>query len=148
MDLIRRRNRAGGPLGRLHNEMDELFGRFFEDWPFAGSRADAWWPALDIAEHDDGFVLKVELPGVKADDIEVSVVNNVLTISGVKKEAAEKEGENYYHVERRHGSFRREVQLPGSVDPDKVEATFRDGVLRVNLTKTETAKARRIEIKQ
>jgi len=149
MDIVRRR-KAGGPLGHLRDEMDDLFGRFFEDWgwPLARAERGTWWPATDIAEHADAVVLKAELPGMKSDDIEISVVNNTLTISGEKKESAEEKSENYYHVERRYGTFRREIALPPGVDPDKVEAGYRDGVLTVTIPKTEKAKPKRIEIKK
>jgi len=85
---------------------------------------------------------------MKSDEIEISVVNNTLTITGEKKEAAEEKGENYYHVRRRYGTFRRDIALPPGVDPDKVEATYRDGVLTVTVPKTEKAKAKRIEVKK
>ena len=148
MDTVRRRR--GGPLGRLRDEADDLFGRLFDDWgwPLARSERGAWWPALDIAEHEDVIVVKAELPGMTGDDIEISVTNNVLSISGEKKELTEEKEENYYHVERRYGQFRRDVNLPTDVDAEKVEATYRDGVLTVKVPKSEKAKPRRIEIKK
>jgi HSP20 family protein len=147
MAIVRRRGGPGGPLWRLRDEMNDLFGRFFEDWPLAGTRQETWWPVLDIAEHEDAVVVNAELPGLKSDEIDISVQNNVLTISGQKKESKEEKGEEYYHVERRFGSFRRDVTLPASVDADKVEASYRDGVLTITLPKTEQAKPKRIEVK-
>jgi len=150
MDIVRRKGRTGGPLGKLHDEMDDLFGRFFEDWgwPLARAHRGAWWPAIDIADKDDAIVVKAELPGLKSEDIEISVSDNVLTISGEKKESTEEKGENFYHVERRYGTFHRDIALPAGVDADKVDAAYRDGVLTVKVPKTEKAKPRRVEIKK
>jgi HSP20 family protein len=130
--------------------MDDLFGRFFEDWdwPLAKTQRGTWWPVIDVAESNDAVIVKAELPGMKSDDIEISVVNNVLTISGEKKESTEEKGESYCHMERRYGSFRRDISVPQGVDPDKVEANYRDGVLIITLPKTEKAKPKRIEVKE
>ncbi|MGC9453615.1 MAG: Hsp20/alpha crystallin family protein [Phycisphaerae bacterium] len=149
MALVRRRNQQqAAPLARLQDEVNDLFGRFFDDWPLAGlSRAGSWFPALDISEREDSVVVQAEIPGMKRDDIDISVQDNHLTISGEKKESEEhKEGE-YYHSERRYGTFRREIPLPAGVDADNVDATYRDGVLTVTLPKSEEAKPRKIEIK-
>ncbi|KPK78878.1 MAG: hypothetical protein AMJ81_14660 [Phycisphaerae bacterium SM23_33] len=147
MAIVRRRGGSGGPLYRLRDEMNDLFGRFFEDWPLAGTRQETWWPALDIVEHDDAVVVKADLPGLKTEDIDISVQNNVLTISGEKKESKEEKGESYYHVERRFGSFHRDMTLPAGVDADKVQASYHDGVLTITLPKTEQAKPKRIQVK-
>jgi len=129
--------------------MDDLFGRFFGDWPLASWSGGAeWWPAIDVAEHDDKVIVRAELPGVTADDLDISVLDNTLTISGEKKETKEDKGENYYHAERRYGAFRRVVQLPAAVDPEKVEARCRDGVLTLELPKDRAAMPRRIEVKK
>ncbi|MHC4715711.1 MAG: Hsp20/alpha crystallin family protein [Planctomycetota bacterium] len=147
MDIVRRRRKRGEPLARLHEDMDDLFGRFLEDWPFAPTRRETLWPALDVADEEDKVLVRIELPGVDVKDIDISVVNNTLTLAGEKKEEAEEEGEHFWQAERRYGSFRRDVILPSGVDPDKVEAAYHDGVLTITLPKTEKAKARRIEIK-
>jgi HSP20 family protein len=148
MALVRRRDRQGAPLTRLQDEMNDLFGRFFEDWPLAGlTRTGSWWPALDISERDDAVVLQAEVPGMKPEDIDISVQNNHLTLSGEKKETDERKEGEFYHSERRYGTFRREIALPSGVDADKVEAKYRDGVLTVTLPKSEEAKPRKIEVK-
>jgi len=147
MDLVRRRGTRGGTLSRLQDEMNDLFGRFFEGWPLATGEG-AWWPALDVADKDDKVIVKAELPGVTNEDIDVSVHGDVLTISGEKKASTEDSGEGYYHAERRYGSFRREVRLPSAVDTEKVEATFRDGVLTITLPKDQQALPKRIEVKK
>lgn len=145
MNLVPFRRANGGTLRRLHDEMDGLFNRFFDWDPQAGDRG--WMPALDLAEREDALVVKAELPGMSKDDIDISVQGNVLTISGEKKDSTEEKKDEYYHVERRHGYFRRDITLSSEVDAEKIEATYHDGVLTVTLPKSEQAKPRRIEVK-
>jgi len=149
MNMVKRNNRSDRSLSRFHEEMNDLFNGMFRDW----SRSDltsaygGWWPAIDVSEQDDSISIKAELPGVKSEDVEVSVHDGMLTISGEKKADSNDGGEGYCHCERRYGVFRRDIQLPAGADPDKVEAACRDGVLTVTVPKTEKAKARRIEVK-
>ncbi|MBN1553991.1 MAG: Hsp20/alpha crystallin family protein [Phycisphaerae bacterium] len=149
MNLVKRRNDSTRPLARLRDEMDDLFGRFFDDWDIPGlaPMRGGWLPSMEISEQEDKILVKAELPGVTSKDIDVSVRNNVLTITGEKKEQTEDKGEGYYRSERRYGSFRRDIQLPSGIDEGKVEAACKDGVLTVTLPKSEQAKARRIEVK-
>jgi len=139
------RGRNNG-LSRLHNEMDDLFDGFFRglDRPFAGYKA---WPAIDVAEEEDAIVVRAEVPGCKAEDIEISVFNNTLTISGEKKLTEEKKEKGYYHVESTYGSFRRELTLPTDVENAKVEAACKDGVLSITLPKAEKSKAVKVKVK-
>jgi HSP20 family protein len=124
--------------------MDDLFDSFFRgmDRPFSGYKA---WPAIDVAEEKDTIVVRAEVPGCKAEDIDISVYGNKLTISGEKKLGEEKKEKGYYHVESTYGSFRRELTLPTDVDQNKVEAVCKDGVLSVTLPKA--AKARTVKVK-
>ena len=145
MNMVPFRNRSTG-LGRLQSEMNNLFGRFFDDFS-GGEYLSEWAPALDIAEREDAVVVKAELPGLSADDIDISVEGNTLSISGEKKAKAENQGENYYHVERRYGRFRRDLVLPATVDSGHIAAEHRDGVLTITLPKSEKAKPRKIEVK-
>jgi len=147
MALVPMKRRRVPTLATFHEAMDELFNRFFEgpEWPLSGGTS---WPAVDLVEREDSIVVRAELPGMKADDIELQVRNNVLTISGEKVEITEDKGENYYHVESRHGSFNRGITLPSEVDAEKIEAVYKDGVLTITLPKVEKAKARRIDIKE
>jgi len=138
--------RERSPLARLHREMDELFRNFFGDWEGALLQP-ATWPALDIAEDENNITVSAEVPGCKAEDIDISVKGNLLTISGEKKEQTEKKEKGYYHVERSYGTFRRDVQLPTEVDPNKIEATYKDGVLTITLPKAEQAKAIKVKVK-
>jgi len=139
-----RKNRNG--LARLHNEMDDLFDGFFRglERPFAGYKA---WPAIDVAEEENAIVVRAEVAGCKADDIDISVYGNTLTISGEKKSEEEKKEKGYYHVESTYGSFRREITLPTDVDAGKIDAVCKDGVLSITLPKAATAKAVKVKVK-
>ncbi|MDO8578993.1 MAG: Hsp20/alpha crystallin family protein [Dehalococcoidales bacterium] len=112
--------------------------------PSDGERG--WTPALDIFEKDDRFVVKAELPGMKEDDIDVSVVGDTLTIKGEKKTEEEIDEEDYYHMERTYGSFLRSISLPSNVNADKIEAKYEDGVLEVSLPKIAEVKPKRVKV--
>jgi len=143
---------AGPSLGQFHDEIDRMFQRFFEE-PWAGAtprrpeEAPIWAPAMDIEETDGEITLRAEIPGVSADDIEISVADDILTISGEKKEETEREEKNFHVTERRFGSFRRSVQLPASVDRENVEAEFDNGVLNVTLKKSTVEPRKTIPVK-
>ena len=145
MDLVPYRRGSG--LARLQDEMDDLFGRFFGHHGLMAPDRGAYWPPLEVAEGKESITVKAELPGMQADDINISVQGNTLSITGEKKEEAEEQREGYYRSERRFGSFRRDMVLPGDADTDKVEAAYKDGVLTVTLPKTEQAKAKIVEVK-
>jgi HSP20 family protein len=143
---LRRKERQPDALARIHDEMDELFGDFLQNWdlPFV-SRGQ--WPVLDIAENENEFIVKAEVPGCKAEDIDISVDKNRLTISGEKKQEEEQKSKNYYHLERSYGSFRREINLGCDVDANKIDATYKDGILNIRLPKTEKTKPVKVKIK-
>lgn len=144
---VRKTERGRNELARLHDEMDELLGSFFGglEWPSFGR---ATWPAIDIADRENDILVKAEVPGCKAGDIDISVHGNVLTISGEKKEEEEKTGKGYYHVERSWGTFRRDLHLPSDVEPGKIEAVYKDGVLSITMPKAEKSKAVKVKIKE
>ena len=141
--ILRTRNNG---LTRFHNEMDDLFDCFFRglDRPFAGHKA---WPAIDVVEEDNAIVIRAEVPGCKAEDIDISVFKNKLTIGGEKKLAEEKKEKGYYHIESSHGSFKRELTLPADVDPKKIDAECKDGVLSIILPKAAKSKAVKVKVK-
>ena len=146
MDLVQWR--PFREVARLRNEMDRLWDDYFGP----GRRAlqpleEAWLPAVDVAESPDKITVKAEIPGMEAKDIEISMVGDTLTIKGEKKAEREQKEENYHLVERSYGSFSRAMKLPALVDPDKVEATYKNGVLTVALPKKEEVKPKAIEIK-
>ena len=104
-------------------------------------------PSIDIFEEGDNIVVKAELPGMKKENIEVSVTDHRMRISGEKKREEKVEKKNYYWEERSYGSFSRSFQLPSEVDTDKVEAKFKDGILEVRIPKTEEAKSKEKKVK-
>jgi HSP20 family protein len=126
--------------------MDDLFDSFFRglEKPFAGYKA---WPTIDVAEEENAITVRAEVPGCKAEDVEISVYGNTLTISGEKKFEEEKKEKGYYHVESTYGSFRRELALPTDVDASKIDAVCKDGVLSITLPKAATAKAVKVKVK-
>jgi HSP20 family protein len=134
-----------GALARLEREMDAMFDRF-PAWPW-GDREPGWAPAVDMVDHDDEIVLRADLPGLDEKDVEVTVQDGTLAIRGERKEEKEEKKQDYYYSERCYGAFARTLALPASVEPEKVKATFKKGVLEVHLPKTKAAKAKKIEIK-
>jgi HSP20 family protein len=146
MTLVPIHKSRNNGLATLHHEMDDLFDSFFRglDRPFAGYKT---WPAIDVAEEDNAIVVRAEVPGCKAEDIDISVFGNRLTISGEKKLTEEKKEKGYYHVESSYGSFRRELTLPTDVDQEKIDAVCKDGVLSITLPKAEKSKAVKVKVK-
>jgi HSP20 family protein len=114
---------------------------------FGRERQTPWMPATDVYETEDEVVVTVELPGIEAEDVEVSVEDSTLSISGARELSDEVEREHYHRIERRYGSFRRSIALPPQADTGKVDARFADGVLTIEVPKVEKATSRTIEIK-
>lgn len=132
----------------IQREINRMFNSFFRSEEEGDSLANAAWnPAVDIAEQDEEYVVKVELPGVSKDEVKIVVQENMLTIRGEKKQEKESKGSNYHRAERSYGAFQRSFALPSTVKGEKIEATFKDGVLSVSLPKAEEAKQREIEVK-
>ena len=102
---------------------------------------------MDIAEDDKAVTVRAEVPGCKAEDIDISLHENTLTISGEKKSEHETKEKGYYHVESSYGTFRREMTLPSDVDRSKIDATCKDGVLTITLPKAARSKAVKIKVK-
>ncbi|MBN2590979.1 MAG: Hsp20/alpha crystallin family protein [Sedimentisphaerales bacterium] len=146
MTLVPYIKQSRNPLTTLHNEMDDLFDSFFRglDKPFAGYKT---WPAIDVAEDGDSIHVRAEVPGCNAEDIDISVYGNTLTISGEKKLKEEKKEKGYYHIESSYGTFRREITLPTDVDSGKVDATCKEGVLSITMPKAAKAKAVKVKVK-
>ena len=138
---------APAELNRLRREIDRLFEEPFSFLAPSTSFFEGWTPAVDVYEDNDKYVVKAELPGMKKEDIDVSLDGNTLTISGERKQEEEKkEGENY-RSERFFGRFQRSITLPTAVQANKIEATYKDGVLNVTLPKAEEAKPKQIQVK-
>lgn len=135
-------------VGTLQDEVERLFRTMVSGLGGdAATSAGAWSPALDVEETEDNFILYVELPGVRAEDVEVSLEENVLTISGERTFYSERDTDTFRRVERRFGRFHRAIRLPDRVDGSNVEATYDNGLLTVSVPKAEEAKPRRIEVR-
>ena len=133
-------------LVSLRDAMDRLFEESFvrmRGWP---SVLGAEALALDMYETPESVVVKTAVPGVKPEDINITITGDVLTIKGEAKTEEELEKANYIRQERRYGSFQRRVQLPASLLPDKAEAKFEDGVLTLTIPKSEEAKPKTIKV--
>lgn len=135
-------------LRNLQEEVNRLFtgnvGRSFDD---EGIARGSWSPSVDIYENKDQIVLEAELPGMKREDFDLSVENNIITLRGERHFLKKDETDNYHRVERAYGSFTRSFTLPNTVSGEGASADYRNGVLRVTLPKREETKARRIEVK-
>jgi HSP20 family protein len=128
--------------------MDRLWDDFFGPGRKALRPMEMEWaPAVDVSETADQVVIKAEVPGMEAKDIDISLAGDVLTIKGEKKSEREEKKENYHLVERTYGSFSRSLKLPTAVDADKIEASYKQGVLTVSCPKKEEVKPKAIEIK-
>ncbi len=135
-------------VSRLRREMDRLWDDFFGPGRKALRPMEMEWaPAVDVSETADQVVIKAEVPGMEAKDIDISLAGDVLTIKGEKKSEREEKKENYHLVERTYGSFSRSLKLPAAVDADKIEAGYKQGVLTVSCPKKEEVKPKAIEIK-
>ena len=144
--------RRGSPfreLACMQREMDGLFGRLFGEWPWPRWEGEARGlaSAVGLIDKKDEVVLRADLPGLEQKDIEVHVEDGTLTIRGERKEEKEAKEEDYYVTERWAGAFSRSVALPPGVDPEKIQATFKNGALEIHLPKTVEAKGKKIEIK-
>jgi HSP20 family protein len=146
MSLIRWR--PGRELTTIRDEMNHLFDDFFSGLPerrremFEGE----WAPKVDIAETNENVVFTAELPGVSQDNVDITVVNDILTLKGEKKDEKEIKKENYHRIERSYGSFQRSVSIPAGVQADKAKAIYKDGVLTITIPKAEETKPKSIKI--
>ena len=135
------------------NPFEELAGfrRLFDE-PVAGALRDGvltagdWKPLMDVVETKDGITLKVEVPGMKQEDINISLEDNTLTVKGERKHESEVNDEGYTRFERSYGTFQRSVALPPTVDAERVKATYKDGVLEIQLPKKEEARPKAIKV--
>ncbi len=128
----------------LRADMDRLFKSLFGEIP--EEREGFWAPVMDIEEDNDNVMVRAEIPGMNKEDIKVSVRNNVLTISGERKQEKEMKNKTYHRVERSYGKFSRTITLPSEVETDKIKASYKDGVLMVTLPKPESKKPKQIDV--
>ena len=143
--MLRRFAPANDPLGvrRLNALLDEAL----TGWPVGnGVSTSAWLPSVDVFEDKESLKIVAELPGLKPEDVKITLENSTLTLRGEKKQVAEENTERVHRYERSYGSFERSFSLPNSVDADKVAASFESGVLTITLPKAEKAKPREIAV--
>jgi HSP20 family protein len=135
-----------GRLSSLRDELDRLFESPWTELTRTSQLLSGWTPALDVHEDKDNFVVRAELPGMKREDIDVSLHDGALSISGERKTEKKYEEAEVYRTERCFGKFQRTVTLPAPVAADKVKAQYKDGVLTITLPKTEEAKPKQIDV--
>lgn len=133
-------------LERMRSEMDRIWDRYSKEFSASPPKQD-WSPSINLAETEDSLVAELEVPGISPEDINVSVTGEMLVVEGEKRQEENKEEKNYHLLERVYGKFNRSLRLPTVVDPDKVEARHKHGILVITMIKTKTVKTKRIAIK-
>lgn len=127
----------------LRNDLN----RFFEHSGFDYENSDkVWSPSVDLSETEKGYEVMADLPGMKKDEIKISFTDNVLTLTGEKKEVQEEDGKSFHRVERTHGRFERSFRLPKDIKAEKIKASYNDGVLNIEIPKAEEVKPKEIEV--
>jgi len=155
MTIERRKPEKGLTPWQPSRELEEI-GRRFEDvfgrpllpgiWRVFPSEELVWAPAIDVLEKEDKFLVKVELPGVKEEDVHVTVAGGTLTIEGEKRAESEVKRKGYYYSETSYGSFSRSITVPSTIDAGKIEASYDRGVLEITLPKAPEVKAKKIAV--
>ena len=137
-----------GDFSCIHREMNRMLDPFFRGGVADDGSFGAFWnPPVDIREREDAYLVEVEIPGLKKDDVKITMENNILTIKGEKNQDSEEKRGDYHRTERVYGSFVRYFTLPSSAKSDKIEAQYKNGVLTITLPKAEEAKPKAIEVK-
>lgn len=131
------------------NEMERMFNRFFDDDFFSpmGMTEGSRYLRADVSEGKSNVTAKIEIPGMEAKDIDVSLDGRFLTVKGEKKQEKEDKGESYHRIERAYGNFMRTIELPAEVDDSSVEASYKKGVLTVKMKKSRPSETRTIKVK-
>ncbi|HHS12499.1 MAG TPA: Hsp20/alpha crystallin family protein [bacterium] len=132
-------------LVSIQDEMNRMFDSYFARKPESGGMM-IWNPVVDISENEEEITVSAEVPGIKKDDIKITIQDNVLTLSGEKTQEKEEKNKQFHRVERSFGSFQRSFSLPSSVSADKVKAKYKDGILMVVLPKSEESKPKEIQV--
>ena len=139
------------PYGAVASLQDSINRLFHDAFPRSLGEEDyavsAWKPVVDIYDKDDAVVIHAELPGIKKEDVSIEVKDNVLTIKGDRAEVKEVNEDSYFRKERIFGSFQRSFTLPSAINPENIKASFKDGVLQIEIPKPEEQKPKQIEIK-
>lgn len=137
------------PRANVMFPMRNVFDRLFDDMNMTSLMSNdmTFEPVFDISENEKEYSVVAELPGIDEKDIEVNMLDGVLTIKGEKKQEREDKEATYHRIERRYGSFHRSFRMPEKVEADKIDATFKDGILRLTMPKSEEREVKKIEIK-
>jgi len=149
MELWNREYPVPRAIDRLQREMNRAFDDLFRGDLFDTSSflTQSWSPVVDVSETKDSYVITAELPGVRKEEVKITMHDNLISIRGEKKGESEKKSENFYRLERTFGSFERTFSVPGTVKSDAIEAKYDDGVLTITLPKTEESKERIVDVK-
>ena len=148
MNLIKREHGWLDPfdmVSGLQEQMNRFLSsslRRYKDDGFAKFFA----PEIDLAEEGDHYILTADLPGIRKEDLNISVTGSVLTLKGERKDELEKKGKNFYHLERSLGQFQRIVEFPTEVNADEIKASYKDGILELRVPKSESAKPKQIKV--
>lgn len=136
------------PAERLARMLDQAFNQTFpRDFFGENLSTRTWVPAVDIRETPEALIVYAEVPGLSKEDINITLENNVLTLSGERRFEKDTKEQDWHRVERSYGTFSRSFSLPAQLDPDKVDASFKDGVLSIRIPKAEMARPRKIVVK-
>ncbi len=142
--------RKWDPFGEIFSLRDEI-DRLFED--YFGKTSDRrdesfWYPAMDISETEEGYLVEMDVPGIPKENIKISVKDNQLTITGERKSEKKEEDKDrtYHRIERYYGKFQRTIALPNEIDIEKIKADYKDGVLKITLPRSEKSKPKEIKI--
>ena len=136
-----------GNLFNLHNEMGRVFGDLLgSNEAVTNTESSSWVPTVDISETENNYEIHAELPGVLEEDVNVSVTDNLLTIKGDKRQVEKSDDRNIHRIERRYGTFQRSFTLPRQVNSTKIKAGFKDGILTLDIPKSEETKPTEIPI--
>lgn len=156
MGKLERRRPGRGLARRWRSPFTRFFEDFLADMESELPEVSGWWgrgrfsPALDVQETDEAIAVTAEVPGMKKDDIDITVSQGLLTLRGEKREEREEgeEGGEYHRTERRYGRFEKTIPLPDYADEENIDATYKNGVLKLNIPKTEKARPKQIEVKE
>jgi HSP20 family protein len=139
-------------MQRFREDIDRTFERFFRDpWGTFESGLSAFggtYPAVDLTQTDVDVTVRAEIPGLEPADLDITIQGNMLVIAGEKKETVEDKSKDYAYSECRYGSFRRAIELPASIDPEKITAEHRNGVVTIRIEKSQTEQPRRIDVQR
>lgn len=140
------RRDATQELLRLHDRINRLFNLSQQDFDDEAFISGSWTPACDIVETQDSLILRAELPGVRRDDIDISLDNGVLTLRGSRELEQESQECTYHRIERSYGNFARSFTLPRSIDAERISANYTDGVLEIRMPRREETRPRQIRV--